>query len=134
MVKVKIYDSKNEQDFVELAARLYQQCGFQDEKMNTDALIGSSYFGIAYLDDKPVGVGRVISDKVHHSLIVDLNIRKEFRGKGCGKALVIALARNAKTRNIILGTDPMNPTLPEFYRKAGFEKLGDSHLFRWPSS
>lgn len=131
-IKVRVFDPGNSDGFVEVAAEVYASCGFGDINKNIEALSNSSYFGIVYLGGEPVGVGRVLSDKVQHSLIVDLNIKKEFRGRGCGKKLIQALALRARTRNVVLGTDPRNPSLPEFYKKAGFELIQDSVLFRWP--
>jgi ribosomal protein S18 acetylase RimI-like enzyme len=132
MIEVKIFDPLDCGDEIDHAESVYQACGFDDADENIEMILNSAYVGVVYLDRKPVGVGRVISDKVRHSLIVDLNVIKEFRNKGCGKALAIALAKHAKTPNIFLTTDPNNPTLPQFYKKSGFEFREGAHVFEWP--
>ena len=133
-MEVKIFEQGNCNGIVGEASTVYKACGFWDEDENTAMILNSTYIGIVYLDGKPVGIGRVISDNVRHSLIVDLNVVKSYQGKGCGKALVIALAKHAKTKHVNLTTDPNNPTLPEFYKKCGFKLCEDEFVFKWNKS
>lgn len=132
MIEVKIFDIASCDGYVEDALSVYNSCNFQDDNMIMEMVLNSAYFGVVYLDGEPVGVGRVISDNIRHSFIVDLNVVKEYQDKGCGKALVIELAKHANTLHVNLTTDPTNSTLPEFYRKCGFEFCEGELVFEWP--
>lgn len=131
-IEVKIFDPLDCGDEFDHAQIAYEACGFDDADENIEMILNSAYVGVVYLNSKPVGVGRVISDNIRHSLIVDLNVAKEYQGKGYGKALVVALAKHAKTKHINLTTDPNNPTLPEFYKKCGFTFCEGESVFEWP--
>lgn len=134
MIEIKFFEIDGSDDVFAAALDVYQTCGFLDEDDNLEMILNSAYCGVVYLDDIPVGVGRVISDDIRYSLICDLNIIKKYQNKGCGKALAIALAEKAKTNRVFLTTDPKDPGLKEFYQKAGFKLSEGESVFKWPKN
>ncbi len=61
--------------------------GFTAEEVAT-AIARSWYAGSAYVGDKLVGYGRVISDGVHHALIVDMIVEPAHQGQGIGSGIL----------------------------------------------
>ena len=128
---IKVYKKDQYKEIVKIGVDLLSHMGFPDEEKDHKAIMNSSRVGIVYDGEIPVGIGRVISDETQSSFIVDVNILKEFRRKGFGKALVIALARSVDTKNIMLTTDPRDPGLEEFYEKIGFKLSAGERVFEW---
>jgi GNAT superfamily N-acetyltransferase len=85
--------------------------------------IQNSWYAISiYHSDDLIGFGRIISDGVHHALIVDLIIHPDYQGKGLGSRLLERLVQKCKVNKIrdiqlFAARDKF-----EFYEKSGFEK------------
>jgi len=85
--------------------------------------IVSSWYAISLYDrDRLVGFGRLISDGVHHALVVDLIIHPVYQGKGLGTELLAQLVKKCREQNIpdvqlFAARDKY-----AFYEKFGFEK------------
>ncbi|MCP4418001.1 MAG: GNAT family N-acetyltransferase [Chloroflexi bacterium] len=94
---------------------------FTIEELNV--AIENSWHSIsAYMGESLIGYGRIISDGIHHALIVDLIISPEYQGKGIGSALLRRLLKKCtenKIRDIQLFAAKDKY---KFYEKFGFEK------------
>lgn len=132
MMEVKVFKKDQYSEIVDVGVDLLTRMGFPDEERDRKAILNSSRVGIVYDELTPVGIGRVISDEAQTSFIVDVNILKDKRRHGFGKALVVALAQSCDSRNIMLTTDPRDEGLADFYRKAGFKLSEGEHVFEWP--
>jgi ribosomal protein S18 acetylase RimI-like enzyme len=88
-----------------------------------DRAIQNSWYCISvYESDNLIGFGRVISDGIHHALIVDLIIHPDYQGKGIGSQLLDRLVKKCRESNIrdiqlFAAKDKF-----EFYERFGFEK------------
>lgn len=131
-MKIKIYSKDQIKSNLDEIVSFYKSVGFHGLHHIDQIILNSVSIGMAFENGKPVGIGRTLGDAIRFTYIVDLVINKDRRGEGIGKALVQALAKNANTQYIDLTTDPNNPTLPEFYRKAGFELSEGEKVFKWP--
>ena len=84
------------------------------------AIKNSWYMVSAYEGQDLIGFGRIISDEVHHALIVDLIIHPRFQGKGIGGKIIQMLIEKCKLHNIkdVQLFSAKNKT--RFYEKYGF--------------
>jgi len=106
---------------------LFQTTGWNEEynftQQDLNRAIKNSWYSISLYDfDKLIGFGRVISDGVHHALIVDLIIHPYYQGKGLGSKLLdrlVSKCNDCKIRDVQLfaAKDKFR-----FYEKFGFEK------------
>ena len=106
---------------------LFQTTGWNDKYNFTqqdleNAIKNSWYVSSIYNSDELIGFGRVISDGVHHALIVDLIIHPDYQGQGLGSKMLdrlVTKCNNSKIRDIQLfaAKDKFR-----FYEKFGFEK------------
>jgi N-acetylglutamate synthase-like GNAT family acetyltransferase len=84
--------------------------------------ISNSWFTVcAYVDNELVGYGRVISDGVHHAIVVDIIVDPDYQRHGIGSRILerlIGKCKEAKIRDIqaFSGEDTA-----QFYSKQGFE-------------
>lgn len=84
---------------------LFNTTGWNDE-YNFDmtelrnAITNSWYAVSGYDKDRLIGFGRVISDGIHHALIVDIIIHPDYQGKGLGSQLLEKLLEKCKSKNI----------------------------------
>ena len=96
---------------------------YKFNKNDLEKAIKNSWYVIsAYDKDKLIGFGRVISDGIHHALIVDMIINKNYQGNGIGGILLNMLLDKCKEHNIrdiqlFSAKDKYN-----FYEKFNFEK------------
>lgn len=71
---------------------IYKDAGWWDEADNLKRLAkivkGSHVFVVAIHNDKIVGMGRAISDKVNDAYIQDFAVLKKFRNKGIGAEIL----------------------------------------------
>ena len=106
---------------------LFQTTGWNHEYnfsfQDLSETIKHSWYSVsAYDSDKLIGYGRVISDGIHHALIVDLIIHPDYQGKGLGSNLLESLVTKCKENKIrdiqlFAAKDKY-----QFYKKAGFVK------------
>ncbi|MFG2058752.1 GNAT family N-acetyltransferase [Micromonospora sp. NPDC048930] len=61
-------------------------------------LAGTWHAVVAYRDERPVGMGRVIGDGGTAFQIVDMCVLPEHQGRGVGKAIIGALLRRLRDR------------------------------------
>jgi N-acetylglutamate synthase-like GNAT family acetyltransferase len=77
-------------------------------------------------DKELVGFARVLTDTMAYAIILDMIIRKEFRGQGLGKWLVKCICDHpevAPLRQVLWTGDA-----DDFYRKGGFEEMSNMKL------
>jgi len=87
-----------------------------DSEILFQAIQNSWYFISAYINDKLVGFGRIISDGILHSLILDLIVHPDFQGKKIGKEIL------EKLKNKLLENNIKDIQLFSAKGKAGFYK------------
>ncbi|NDW17529.1 N-acetyltransferase [Dysgonomonas sp. 216] len=73
-----------------------------------------------YHEDKLIGLGRAISDRVRQAAIYDVAVDPEYQGLGIGKEIVMHIIKCLPGCNIILYASPGKE---DFYRKLGFKKM-----------
>lgn len=88
---------------------------------------------VAYEDDRPIGMGRIVGDGAVICYIQDLIVVPEYQGKGIGQAIIDSLIEYVKEIQIP-GTQIMLDLMCQigresFYKKNGFiarptDKLG----------
>jgi ribosomal protein S18 acetylase RimI-like enzyme len=86
------------------------------------------------VNDKIVGAIRSTSDEVRFAYLIDLFVHPDFRKKGIGSSLLIAICQyygKMKIDYIELDTDPADPGLNIFYQKCGLEEEKKSKVFYW---
>lgn len=101
-----------------------QEYRFTAEEL--EKAIGNSWYAVsAYDQDMLVGFGRVISDGVHHALIVDLMVHPDFQERGIGKTILEMLTKRCLSVNIrdIQLFSAKNKS--SFYEKAGYKARPD---------
>lgn len=88
-----------------------------------DKAIQNSWYAISiYHSENLIGFGRIISDGIHHALIVDLIIHPDYQGKGIGSELLGRLIKkcienNVRDIQLFAARDKF-----EFYERFGFQK------------
>lgn len=116
--------SEKELDAEQLLA-LYQDAGWtaytdEPERLRR-AVANSTHVVTAWDGDSLVGLARVISDGEHIVYAQDLLVRREYRRRGLGSALLRrVLEPFAHVRQTVLLTDN-NPEMQAFYRSLGFQ-------------
>jgi GNAT superfamily N-acetyltransferase len=97
--------------------------GYQFTADDLSQAIKNSWYVLSLHDaDRLIGFGRLISDGVHHALVVDLIIHPDYQGKGLGSELLERLVkkcRHHRIRDVQLfsARDKF-----AFYERFGFEK------------
>jgi GNAT superfamily N-acetyltransferase len=97
-----------------------------------EKLIEHSTFKVrARIDDKTVGMGRVLFDFGYNSLITDIVVDPGYQGKGIGKLIVetlIQLVKNESSGNEYLQFNLLAaPGKSGFYEKLGFVKRDETN-------
>jgi ribosomal protein S18 acetylase RimI-like enzyme len=106
---------------------LFQTTGWNDDynftEQELENALKNSWYSISIFDaDTLIGFGRVISDGVHHALIVDLIVHPDYQGQGLGGKLLdrlVTRCKNSRIRDIQLFAAGDKSG---FYEKFGFEK------------
>jgi ribosomal protein S18 acetylase RimI-like enzyme len=85
---------------VEVYQRLRVGAGLSPKSTAAAAagLAGTWYAVVAYRDDHPVGMGRVIGDGGTAFQIVDMCVLPEHQGRGLGKKIMTALMEHLRQR------------------------------------
>lgn len=86
------------------------------EKSVSNSLCFSIFRG-----DEQIGFVRAITDGITYAVILDMIIRKDFRGRGLGKWLVQCLGEHPEViplRQVLWTVDA-----DDFYRQSGFEEM-----------
>ncbi len=107
---------------------LREQVGWNktDVKRVEKALNESAFIKKALVDNKAVGMARVISDGIY-ALIVDVVVSPMYQNKGIGKMLINALLKDIKDsinegESISVNLVSMKDK-EKFYEKCGFQKI-----------
>lgn len=134
-IRVQYYKMAEIRKIAVQVADFYRQNNFTDEFGNIEQMIlNSQGLAVAYSSDKIVAAGRIVGDAIRFAYIVDLVVNDSHQKRGIGTRVVQILAKNAKTFWIELTTDPNDPGLVDFYKKAGFELSKGEHVFEWPKT
>ena len=84
---------------------------------------------LAWQDDKLLGVVRVLSDKIVRSVIYDLVVDPEFRGKGIARELIKRCIQQYPKSEWWV---QIEENIAGFYEKMGFDRCRNS-ILRIPS-
>lgn len=87
---------------------------------------GSHCFAVADMDGRVIAMGRAISDRFSDAYIQDVTVHADYRGRGVGTAIVVALADRLETDGIgwigLIAADRS----AAFYRQIGFSPMPDA--------
>lgn len=114
---------------VEQIIDLYKEAGWWDEDDEKNPIKvrkiikGSNIFIGAFIENKLVGMARVLSDGISDAYIQDVIVKENYRKKGIGKKLIIFLLNYLKKKQINWIGLISTPSSKEFYKKLGFETL-----------
>lgn len=111
---------------------------FTFEKINSELKQADYLYLIAENEDKKVGYARILisnsREEISNGFAVEISriyLRRQFWGKNLGKPLLercIEVAREAEARVVWLSVWKYNERAIKFYKKFGFEKVGE-HIF-----
>lgn len=123
-IKTKLVKSKEE---LEEAINIRKIVFIKEQKVpldiEIDGLDSESEHFLAYLDDKPIGCGRVRTNN-NYAKLERIAILKEFRGKGFGKELTNFLIDYCKKKNVKRIILHSQSHVVDFYKKFGFKIAG----------
>jgi predicted N-acetyltransferase YhbS len=74
----------------------------------------------AYDENRLIGAGRALTDKINWTVVFDVAVDPECQGKGLGKAIVEALASISGARNVMLQSVPGKEN---FYARLGYRPM-----------
>jgi len=127
--QIRIIDRAN---LIEIMA-LYREAGWWKTEYdnNSDFLEkiveNSACFAGAFHEEKMVGMGRAISDRVSDAYIQDVVVLKRFQRMGIGKSIVQLLISHLKQTGVdwigLIGT----PGTKAFYEGIGFKPM-ENHI------
>lgn len=104
---------------VALVADEYWNRGYERERLRRAHLASSAWVGARNEQGELVATARALGDGAKQALIADVAVRRDFRGRGVGQALVRLLLEHPAVRGahlVRLGTADAQ----EFYRALGF--------------
>lgn len=117
---IKEYKNYNEQEILDLYKSVEWDLYIVDPTMLKNAYNNSLKTYGAYVDDKLVGIIRVVGDGYSVVFIQDLLIRPEFQRQGIGRALMKRIIDEYKgVYQMHLLTDNTEKTIG-FYKSMGF--------------
>ncbi len=117
---IKEYKNYNEQEILDLYKSVEWDLYIVDPTMLKNAYNNSLKTYGAYVDDKLVGIIRVVGDGYSVVFIQDLLIRPEFQRQGIGRALMQRIIDEYKgVYQMHLLTDNTEKTIG-FYKSMGF--------------
>ena len=117
---IKEYKNYNEQEILDLYKSVEWDLYIVDPTMLKNAYNNSLKTYGAYVDDKLVGIIRVVGDGYSVVFIQDLLIRPEFQRRGIGRALMQRIIDEYKgVYQMHLLTDNTEKTIG-FYKSMGF--------------
>ncbi len=104
-----LYDGLRWNDFLKL-----------DKGQLVKAMEQSYYVIYAYIGEKLIGTGRVISDGVTNAYLCGLGVAEEYRSKGIGTEVSKRLVEHCKRNNLHIQFF-CEEKLVSYYKKMGFE-------------
>ena len=84
------------------------------------AFAASAVVVFAYVDGRPVGFGRAISDGAYQAAVYEMAIVPEFQKQGIGARILKAILDRLPGCNVILYASPGKE---DFYRKLGLRRM-----------
>ncbi|MET9318177.1 GNAT family N-acetyltransferase [Kribbella sp. NPDC003505] len=100
----------------------------------TEQILQESDIVVALVEsstDRIIGFGRVLTDYVHVALVLDVVVAPEYRGSGCGAALMDAIVEHPELADVRSIELICQPDLIAFYSRWGFtNQAGGSLLMR----
>ena len=84
------------------------------------AFAASAIVVFAYVDGKPVGFGRAISDGAYQAAVYEMAVVPEFQRQGIGAKIMRAILARLPGCNVILYASPGKE---DFYRKLGLRRM-----------
>lgn len=127
-------------DTVEAAAYLFDD---DPEREWTEKFLrqGNHHLCIAYVDDEPAGFVSGVEithpDKGTEMLLYELGVDEDFRRKGIGRALVVALREQAQARGctgVWVAVDDDNDPALSLYRSLGPDEEASTVIPWWDLS
>ena len=109
--------------------KLYKAGGWWKESYDSSLIQsmikGSFVFAIVVdtINDKAIGMGRVISDGISDAYIQDLIIMPEYRKKGIGKKLVKTLIDYCISKKLVWIGLIAEPGSEDFYKDLGLKNM-----------
>jgi len=90
-----------------------------------ELISGSYLFAVAIevINERAVGMARVISDGIADAYIQDLVVLPAWRQKGVGKMIVSKLLEHCRSRGILWIGLIAQPGTDGFYRPLGFKQM-----------
>jgi aralkylamine N-acetyltransferase len=124
-IRVELVESWDEDTIVDL----YLAGGWWNEAMDktrlSDLIRGSFLFAVASdpASCRTVGMGRAISDGLSDAYLQDLIVLPEWRHRGVGRSIAVALLEGCRSRGIKWIGLIAEPGTEAFYRSLGFESM-----------
>lgn len=94
--------------------------GRRDPRVLEQLFRNSQVRCFAWEADRLIGAGRALTDWINWAVIFDLVVLPEHQGRGCGRAMMELLVREAGAKNAMLHSTPgMEP----FYATLGYRRM-----------
>jgi ribosomal protein S18 acetylase RimI-like enzyme len=128
-ISIRFVKAWEEEPIVEL----YRSAGWWSEDMDPSKLqelISGSYLFAVAIDtstDRPIGMGRVLSDGIADAYIHDVVVLEQWRQRGVGKMVVSALLECCRSHGITWIGVIAQPGTEKLYRSLGFAPM-DGHV------
>jgi aralkylamine N-acetyltransferase len=117
---------------IQQIADLYRMEGWMEggasgaEDLVAGIVAGSHCFLVAVSEDRIVGMGRAISDRISDAYIQDVAVLEPFRGAGIGTRIVSLLVERLHSDGLDwIGLIAERSSHP-FYERLGFRRMPDS--------
>jgi len=124
-VSIKILKNPDLKDLRDIK-KIYMDSGWwykYDNLKRLNKIINNSYiFVAAYLEDRIIGMIRVISDKINDAYIQDFAVLKEYRNNNTGRKLLGFVLNLLKRRNFKWIGLISEKEAVSLYKKFGFKK------------
>jgi aralkylamine N-acetyltransferase len=118
-------------DQIDQLITLYQEAGWWSAETDSHDVLkgiisGSHCFCVAVIENRIIGMGRSISDRVSDAYIQDVTTAKSFRRKGIAGGIVMELIKKLEADGIGWIGLIAEKGSDDFYRPLGFEPMPDS--------
>jgi len=124
-ISIKILKNPDLKDLRDIK-KIYMDSGWwykYDNLKRLNKIINNSYiFVAAYLEDRIIGMIRVISDKINDAYIQDFAVLKEYRNNNTGRKLLGFVLNLLKRRNFKWIGLISEKEAVSLYKKFGFKK------------
>ncbi|MCB9481474.1 MAG: GNAT family N-acetyltransferase [Desulfobacteraceae bacterium] len=114
---------------------LYIEEGWWEDEPLTDKVLeivkGSHIFAVCFADERIIAMARAISDKASDAYIQDFTVKKEFRNKKIGSALLKKLLNQLKKDKIFWIGLISEKNSKIFYEKNGFYEMKNAFPMKY---